>query len=124
VSWPTDLGSSALLYISHETSLIVGYSVKVIVGLYGSNVIRITCEEFLVGPNLLPSLPGTSRALHRHGCTLLFRSVLVCEGDSYSLVESFVIHLSLVGLAGHYYYRKYTLLVFSLEISSELNNRR
>ena len=46
------------------------------------------------------------------------------EGDSYSLVESFVVHLLLVGLAGHCYYRKHTLPVFSLVISPELNNRR
>ena len=46
------------------------------------------------------------------------------EGDSYSLVESSVVHLSLVGLAGLCYYRKYTLPVFSLVISLELNNRR
>ena len=59
-----------------------------------------------------------------HGCTLLFGSVVAHEGDSYSLVESFVVHLPLVGLAGPYYYRKYTLLMFSLVISPELNNRR
>ena len=46
------------------------------------------------------------------------------EGDSYSLVESFVVHLPLVGLAGHCYYRKHTLPMFSLVISLELNNRR
>ena len=46
------------------------------------------------------------------------------EGDSYSLVESSVVHLQLVGLAGPCYYRKHTLLVFSIVISLELNNRR
>ena len=46
------------------------------------------------------------------------------EGDSYSLVESFVVHLSLVGLEGHCCYRKRTLPVFFLVISLELNNRR
>ena len=46
------------------------------------------------------------------------------EGDSYSLVESSVVHLPLVGLAGPCYYRKHTLPVFSLVISLELNNRR
>ena len=51
-------------------------------------------------------------------------SVVAREGDSYNLVESFIVHLPLVGLAGHYYYRKHTLLVFSLVISLELNNRR
>ena len=46
------------------------------------------------------------------------------EGDSYSLVESSVVHLPLVGLAGHYCYRKHNLPMFSLVISPELNNRR
>ena len=46
------------------------------------------------------------------------------EGDSYSLVESFVVHLPFVGLAGPCYDRKHTLPVFSLVISLELNNRR
>ena len=46
------------------------------------------------------------------------------EGDSYSLVESFVVHLTLVGLAGPCSYRKHTPPVFSLVISLELNNRR
>ena len=46
------------------------------------------------------------------------------EGDSYSLVESFIVHLLFVGLAGPCYYRKRTMPVFSLVISSELNNRR
>ena len=45
-------------------------------------------------------------------------------GDSYSLVESFVVHLALVGLAGLCYYRRHTLPMFSLVISLELNNRR
>ena len=58
------------------------------------------------------------------GCTLLFGSVEGREGDSYSLVESFVVHLLFVGLAGPCYYRKHTLSVFSLVISPELNNRR
>ena len=59
-----------------------------------------------------------------HGCTLYSRSVVAREGDSYSLVESFVVHLPFVGLAGPYCYRKHTLLVFSLVITLELNNRR
>ena len=42
------------------------------------------------------------------------------EGDSYSLIESFVVHLPLVGLAGLSSYRKHTLPVFSLVISPEL----
>ena len=46
------------------------------------------------------------------------------EGDFYSLVESSVVHLPLVGLAELCYYRKHTLPVFSLVISLELNNRR
>jgi hypothetical protein len=46
------------------------------------------------------------------------------EGDSYSLVESSVVHLPFVGLAGSSYYRKHTLPVFPLVISLELNNRR
>ena len=46
------------------------------------------------------------------------------EGDSYRLIESFVVHLPFVGLAGPCYYRKHTLLVFYLLISLELNNRR
>ena len=46
------------------------------------------------------------------------------EGDSYSLIESSVVHLPLVGLEGLCYYRKHTLPVFSLVISPELNNRR
>ena len=58
------------------------------------------------------------------GCTLFSRFVVAREGDFYSLVESFVVHLPLVGLAGPCYYRKHTLLVFSLVISPELNNRR
>ena len=45
------------------------------------------------------------------------------KGYSYSLVESSVVHLPLVGLAGLCYYRKHTLPVFSLVISLELNNR-
>ena len=58
------------------------------------------------------------------GCTLFSGSVVAREGDSYSLVESSVVHLPLVGQAGICYYRKYTLLVFSLVISLELNNTR
>ena len=46
------------------------------------------------------------------------------EDDSYSLVESSMVHLPLVGIAGPCYYRKHTLPVFSLVISPELNNRR
>jgi L-cystine uptake protein TcyP (sodium:dicarboxylate symporter family) len=44
------------------------------------------------------------------------------EGDYYSLVESFVVHLLLVGLARPCYYRKHNLPVFSLVIT--LENRR
>jgi hypothetical protein len=46
------------------------------------------------------------------------------EGNSYSLIESFVVHIPLVGLAGPCYYKKHTLPMFSLIISLELNNRR
>ena len=53
-----------------------------------------------------------------------FGSVVAHEGDSYSLVESFVVDLPLVGLEGPCYYREHTLPVFSLVISPELNNRR
>ena len=56
-----DLGSPALLYIDKEASLLVGYNVRVLVGLQGSNVTRITYEKFLVGLDLLPSLRGTRR---------------------------------------------------------------
>ena len=54
----------------------------------------------------------------------IFGSVVAREGDSYSLIESFVVHLPLVGLAGLYYYRKRSLPMFPLVISLELNNRR
>ena len=47
--------------------------------------------------------------------------MVIHEGDSYSLVESFVVHLLLGGLAGLCYYRKHTLPMFSLVISPELN---
>ena len=53
-----------------------------------------------------------------------FGSVVAREGDSYSLIESFVVHLQFIGLAGPYYYRKHTMPVFSLAIPLELNNRR
>ena len=47
------------------------------------------------------------------------------EGDSYSLIESSIVHLPFVGLAGPCCYRKYTLpMVSSLVISPELNNRK
>ena len=46
------------------------------------------------------------------------------KGDSYSLVESSIVHLPFVGLVGFSYYRKHTLPVFPLVISPELNNRR
>ena len=59
-----------------------------------------------------------------YGCTLHFGSMVTREGDSYSLVESSVVHLPLVGLTALCYYRKHTLFVFSLVISLELNNRR
>jgi hypothetical protein len=57
------------------------------------------------------------------GCTLHSGLVVAHEGDSYSLVESFVVHLLFVGLAGFSYYRKHTLLVFPLVISL-VNNRK
>jgi hypothetical protein len=38
-----DLGSPALLYTIQEASLLVYYNVRVLVGLQGSNVTRITC---------------------------------------------------------------------------------
>jgi hypothetical protein len=50
--------------------------------------------------------------------------VVAREGDSYSLIESFVVCLPFVGLVGPYYYRKHTMPMFSLVISAELNNRR
>jgi hypothetical protein len=50
--------------------------------------------------------------------------VVASEGDSYSLVESFVVHLPFVGQVGPCNYRKHTLPVFSLVISLELNNRK
>ena len=53
-----------------------------------------------------------------------FGSVVAREGDSYSLIESFVVHLPFIGLAGPYYYRKHTMPVFSLVISPELNNTK
>ena len=46
------------------------------------------------------------------------------DGDSYRLIESSIVHLPLVGLAGPCYYRKHTLPMFCLVISPELNNRR
>ena len=46
------------------------------------------------------------------------------DGDSYSLVESSIVHLLFVDLAGFSYYRKHTMFVFPLVISPELNNRR
>ena len=46
------------------------------------------------------------------------------EGDSYSLIESSVVHLPFVGLVGFSYYRKHTLPVFPLVISLELINKR
>ena len=46
------------------------------------------------------------------------------EGDSYSLVESSIVHLPFVGLVGFSYYGKHTLPMFTLVISLELNNRR
>ena len=46
------------------------------------------------------------------------------EGDSYSLVQSSVVHLLFVGRAGSSYYRKHTLSVFPLVTSLELNNRK
>ena len=58
------------------------------------------------------------------GCTLLSGSMVAREGDSYSLIEIFVVHLLFVSLAGPCYYRKHTLPMFSLVISLELNNRK
>ena len=55
---------------------------------------------------------------------IFFGSVVAREGDFYSLVESFVVHLPSVDLARPCCYRKHTLPVFSLVISPELNNRR
>ena len=43
--------------------------------------------------------------------------------DSNNLIESSVVHLPFVGLAGFSYYRKHTLSVFPLVISQS-NNRR
>jgi hypothetical protein len=59
MSWSVDFGSFALLYIFQKASLLVGYNIRVLVGLYGGNVTRITCGKFLVGLDLLPSLRGT-----------------------------------------------------------------
>jgi hypothetical protein len=50
--------------------------------------------------------------------------VVARKGESYSLIESFVVHLPLVALAGPYYFRKHTMHVFFLVISLELNNIR
>jgi hypothetical protein len=50
--------------------------------------------------------------------------VVACESDSYSLIESSVVHLLFVGLVGFSYYRKHTMPMFPLGISIELNNRR
>jgi len=47
--------------------------------------------------------------------------VVAHEGDSYSLIESSVVHLPFIGLAGFSYYRKHTLSVFPLVISHVLN---
>ena len=60
-----DLESPALLYIAQEVGLLVSYNVRVLVGLQDSNVTRITYGEFLVRLDLLSSLRGTPRALHR-----------------------------------------------------------
>ena len=48
--------------------------------------------------------------------TLYSGSVVAREGDSYSLVESSIVHLPFVGLAGFNYYRKHTLFVLPLVI--------
>jgi hypothetical protein len=55
-----DLGSPALLYIAQEAGLLVGYNVRVLVRLQDINVTKITCGEFLVRLDLLPSLQGTT----------------------------------------------------------------
>jgi hypothetical protein len=54
----------------------------------------------------------------------IFGSIVARKGDFYNLIESFVVHLPLISLAGTCYYRKHNLLVFSLVTSSKLNNRR
>ena len=46
-----------------------------------------------------------------------FGSVVAREGDSYSLVESFVVHLPFVDLAEFSYYTKHTMPVLLLVIS-------
>jgi hypothetical protein len=56
-----------------------------------------------------------------HGSTLFSGSVVDHEGDSYRLIKSSIVHLS---LALPCYYRKHTMHVFSLVISPKLNNRR
>ena len=38
-----DLGSLTLLYIAQEVGLLVGYNVRVLVGLQDSNVTKIIC---------------------------------------------------------------------------------
>ena len=43
-----DLGSLTLLYIAQEVGFLVGYNVRVLLGLHDSNVTRITRREFLV----------------------------------------------------------------------------
>ena len=62
--------------------------------------------------------------VHKNTLPLHSGLVVAHEGDSYSLVESFVVHLPFVGRARPVYYTKHTLPVFSLVISPELNNRR
>jgi hypothetical protein len=55
----TDLGYPVLLYIAQEASLLVGYNIRILVGLQDSNVNNITRGEFLVELDLLPSLRDT-----------------------------------------------------------------
>ena len=62
-----NLESPAFLYIAQEAGLLVGYNVRVIVGLHDSNVTRITYGEFL---DLLPFF--APRALHRHHVYILW----------------------------------------------------
>ena len=47
-----------------------------------------------------------------HGCTLHSESVVAREGESYSLIESFVVHLLFVDQVGPSYKGKHPLLVY------------
>ena len=63
---------------------------------------------------LIISVSMVLRLVNRR-CILHPGSVVAHEGDSYSLVESSVIHLSFVGQVGHGYYGKHPLLVSFLK---------